>query len=403
VKSNLKKVVWGIGELEGWRIDSGGEQTHRQLFQPFNGHEVEEFLEAHAEAGIKNVIWHAGRSVANFRTDHPLLSTYGTVGDSNAAGPGDLRFKKMMEQRCLLEATVKFCRHNDIILAARLAMNRHYGEAYGGLWTSKFFRDHPEYHEIPWQTADGPTGRMCYAFEEVRHERISFLLEMARKGPDILHLDFARQPPMIMYHPRLVDGFKRRTGVDPRKLSILDGERFWDWMRYRSEHMTQFMRELNKERRDYEEKSGRTITIQVRVTDGGFETNLLSGIDLRVWCEEGLFDELFTTPLEWIVGHYQHDLISYISLAHQFDMPLYAGISALPVAGFSANPIRLIQRALDAYEDGADGVALYQTDFALEHPSLSWCLRYFSDPQGLKEIADAATISNRLGGCKFWN
>ena len=65
--------------------------------------------------------------------------------------------------------------------------------------------DNPHLRE---KTKDGKTtsGKMCYALDEVRKERLDILLESQRIGVDALVLDFCRQVPMLLYHESLVKG-----------------------------------------------------------------------------------------------------------------------------------------------------------------------------------------------------
>ncbi|MDD3114071.1 MAG: hypothetical protein PHT56_06770 [Candidatus Izemoplasmatales bacterium] len=379
------KTVWGITELETWNAGHGNEQAWEPSLQDYTGREVEDCLQAHLDAGIEHVIWHNGRSTTCFQTDNPLLSPYGSVGDFGRADPLTMRFLKMMQARCILEAALDYSREKSIVLAGRVTMNRHYGEAYGGVFTSDFYRNNPDFHEVGYEGPDQPVGRMCYAFAEVRRERIEFMMETVRKDVRVLHLDFVRQPPMALYHPRLVEGFRSRTGLDPRELKLLDGESYWEWMRFRSQPITLFMRELKSELEAFAAQSNEEVRVQVRVTDGGPDENLLAGVDLMAWIEEGLFDDLFTSPLDWIAGHYRHDLPAYAGLARKHRFNLYAGVGTLPVPGYAVNPLRLVRMALNALEAGVDGLALYQTDYSLTHPDLAWCLPLLGDAEKLRE------------------
>jgi len=245
--------------------------------------------------------------------------------------------------------------------------------------------------------ADADPSRLCYALEAVRRERIDLLLEAAWIGVDGLQLDFCRQPPMCRYHPALIDGFRADAGIDPRDIDPWEGSGFRDWISYRAQFVTQMMRELHSELQAIRRQTGRAIPLQARVTDNGLDVNLMSGIDLRTWCSEGLIQEISVSSLNWLQEFQEHDLRPYTQLGHQHGIRVLGGVNALAIQRVSGalptreeiNPARMAQRALDQYSAGADGVTLYQSDFAVECTELLDILPMLGDPAALQTYTTA--------------
>ena len=154
-------------------------------------------------------------------------------------------------------------------------------ELYGG-----FARKHPELHCVDRDGTKLP--RISYAFPETRRYVISLFREMAEYPIDGVCVLYNRRPPLVAYEAPLVEGFKSRFGEDPRSLDPRD-ER---WLKYRSEVLTQFMRELRAELDAVGREQKRAQRLAISAVVSRAEENVLHGMDLRTWIKEGLVDTI---------------------------------------------------------------------------------------------------------------
>ncbi len=284
-----------------------------------------------------------------------------------------------------------------MILWGRVAMNRHYSVRYcGGSLTSKFAASHPGWYEVTREGGADPS-RLCYAFPEVRRERVAILSEITRIGVYGLQLDFCRQPPIIRYHPVLVEGYRKKMGIDPRGIEGLDREACLSWWRFRAEFVTQFMRELKSAIDEIRRERGRPIPVQARICDSGFDINLAAGLDVVTWCREGLIDELCVNPLHWAYEGIVHDVRPYVELCRRTGIRILGGAHTNcidPVGDAGINPVVLARRVLDLYRQGVEGVVLYETEYGVEREELADLLPIVGNPEALEEyLSDSERLA----------
>ena len=371
------KTVWGIAELFEWIYDR----------QRTTGRDTEDCLQAHLDAGVRHVIWAVGRSTVDYHSALPSTTPY--VGDSR---PETKIIGDAMRARCCLRTAMEFASKNGMTIYARLGMNRHYSKgAYGGGLTSRFAAEHPEWHCV--DKKGGPDhSRLSYFFPEVRQERMDTLREVARIGTHGLCLDFCRQVPMMRYEPPVVQAYMAKGNADPRTLDFKD-PKFPDWCRFRCEYVTLFMRDLRKALREVEKETGRKTPVMARVTDAGLDVNLMEGTDVETWVKEGLIDELCTNPLWWLQYRYPDTVTPYVNLAHAHGMKMWGGVGALAAQKTKLNPVSFLQRTKRQYDEGADGVAIYQSDYGCEQPVLKPIIPKLADPGAVATLlADQALL-----------
>lgn len=378
---------FGIAELYCWV----GHLPDREWR---TGTEVEDCLQAHLDHGIRQVAWKLGRSVIEFHTDLPRATLFTGEGHPEPWGP---ELGQVFTERCVLRAALDFARANGMTLYGRLGMNRHYSKAsYGGCFTSRWAGAHPEFHEITKEGGPDPS-RLCYAIDDVREERVDLLVEAARIGCEGLQLDFCRQPPLTRYHPALTDSF----GADPRPIDPWRGPAFVEWIAHRAMFVTLMLRELHARLQPLRAQTGRAIPVQVRVPDNGLDVALMAGLDVRAWCAEGLMQELSVSSLNWLADFQEHELRPYVELGRKHGVKVFGGVNALALQRVSGalpgpeeiSPIRLAERALQQYDAGAEGMTLYQSDFAVWPEELREVLPLLGRPQAL--AAFAADETNR--------
>lgn len=364
-----RKTVWGIAELFEW--------IYR--LQKANGHDTEDCLQAHLDHGIRHVIWAIGRSTVDYHSKLPATTLY--VGDSR---PETKIIGDAMKQRCTLRAAMAFARGRGMTIYARLGMNRHYGSGYGGALRSKWAAEHPELWFVTKKSKPDST-RLSYFFPEYRRERIAILAEVAEIGAHGLCLDFCRQVPHMDYQPKLIAAWQATGGSDPR--AFKPGEpRFMEWCRFRAGYVTTFLRELRAALGEVEKRLGRRVPVMARITDCGLDVNLMEGMDVETWMKERLVDELCTNPLWWLRYKYPDTLASYAKLASAHGIKLWGGVGCLPAAKTKVNPVSFLRRAQRQYGEGADGVALYQSDTGIRDPILTPFLPQLAEPAAVARL-----------------
>lgn len=288
-------------------------------------------LRAHLSCGIREVSWHCARSTVFYHNNLPNATLYDDEGDERPEIHG---LGKVYRRRCGLRAALNFAEENGMTIWGRVAMNRHYGaQSYGGSLTSRFAAQHPEWHEV---TGEGErdTSRLYYAIPQIREERISILCELARISLHGLQLDFCRQPPILRYHPALTGSFKKKTGRDPREIRSLDRQSCLKWWHHRANFLTQFMRELKESLDPIRTEKGRSLPVQARMTDCGFDINLAAGLDVTRWCREALVQELCVNPLQWVAEAQTHDVEPYVELGKATGVTVLGGAHVNVASGW---------------------------------------------------------------------
>ncbi|MFA5189973.1 MAG: hypothetical protein WC740_04560 [Verrucomicrobiia bacterium] len=369
--ANDPKIVWGIAELFEW--------IYR--LQKSTGHDTEDCLQAHLDHGIRHVIWAIGRSTVDYHSKLPASTLY--VGDSR---PETKIIGEVLKQRCTLRAAMAFARERGMTIYARLCMNRHYGSGYGGALRSRWAAEHPELWFVTKKGKPDPT-RLSYFFPEYRRERIAILAEVAAIGPHGLCLDFCRQVPHMDYQPKLIAAWQAKSGGDPHALKPGDPG-FMEWCRFRAGYVTAFLRELRAALGDVEKRLGHRVPVMARITDCGLDVNLMEGMDVETWLKEKLVDELCTNPLWWLHYKYPDTLAPYAKLARAHGVKLWGGVGCLPAAKTRVNPVSFLRRVQRQYGEGANGMALYQSDTGIRYPILT---------PYLPQLGDAAAVARWLG------
>lgn len=374
------KTVWGIAELYEWVLQ------HRKT----TGHDTADCLQAHLDHGIRRVIWHLGRSTLDYHSGLPTATRY--AGDTR---PESAAVAESFRKECSLRAALAFAAKNDMVIYGRLAMNRHYGPGFGGGLRSKFVADHPEWMERD-RRGNVDQTRVSFAVPEYREERIGILLEAAEIGAHGLALDFCRQPPLVRYHPLVLDPWLKQGREDPRGMKVGSPE-FLQWAEHRCGFINAFLRELRGRLRQFEQTKGRRVPLMVRITEGTLALNLMEGIDLLTWVKEGLVDEVALDPFVLWDFDYPHSAKAYADLCHSHGVKLYGGVNCTAAKGTVPNGRGFLERVARSYGEGTAGIALYQTDTPLHDarlkPILGPLLPRLGDPAALEALLRAARLS----------
>ena len=369
-----RKTVWGIAELWQWLYEK----------QQTSGHDSADCLQAHLDHGIRHVIWALGRSTLDYQSALPTSTRY--AGDTR---PETKVIGDSFRQECSLRAALAFAEKNNIVIYGRLGMNRHYGDSLGGGLRSQYIAAHPEWMEKHrGGQADGT--RVSFAIPEYRAERIAVLLEAAQIGAHGLCLDFCRQPPIARYHPHILEPWLKTGRDDPRKMTVGSPE-FLAWAQHRADFVNLFMRDLRDQLRKLEKITQRKVPVMVRIPEATLALNLMEGLDLRTWLKENWVDEITLNPL-WIWDiDYPDTARPYLELARAHGAKVYGGANTVTGKGVTANARGFLERVARNYDEGADGIALFQTDAALLDPALKALFRPV-----FPHLADASVVSEML-------
>ena len=369
-----RKTVWGIAELWQWLYEK----------QQTSGHDSADCLQAHLDHGIRHVIWALGRSTLDYQSALPTSTRY--AGDTR---PETKVIGDSFRQECSLRAALAFAEKNNMVIYGRLGMNRHYGDSLGGGLRSQYIAAHPEWMEKHrGGQADGT--RVSFAIPEYRAERIAVLLEAAQIGAHGLCLDFCRQPPIARYHPHILEPWLKTGRDDPRKMTVGSPE-FLAWAQHRADFVNLFMRDLRDQLRKLEKITQRKVPVMVRIPEATLALNLMEGLDLRTWLKENWVDEITLNPL-WIWDiDYPDTARPYLELARAHGAKVYGGANTVTGKGVTANARGFLERVARNYDEGADGIALFQTDAALLDPALKALFRPV-----FPHLADASVVSEML-------
>ncbi len=340
----------------------------------------EENARRHRDLGFNVLSWHMYLGYCQFPTRVGTIAPL--IDDANPehrriachnAGPryrheAEMAWREMIHRHdCMAEGS-RIARAHGLAFAPCLRMNNewhaswvlHYHpnmKYWETFWCPKFFMDHSEYWS---RHKDGSPagGGMDYSHPEVRAYRLAICREVMAYGPrlDALFLDLHRHAPMVSYPDHAVAAFRRRYGIDVRKIEPLDADVMDPrWHALRAGYFTTFMRAFRKA----QARLARRAPIVVRCGPT-FEKALHEGADLRAWFKEGLVDVLM------LEEHGPGSLAGSISLAPVIREASRAGVR---VMGAFANPTfvqktpwKRLARIMDRWmEDGAAGVAFYES------------------------------------------
>lgn len=150
-----------------------------------------------------------------------------------------------------------------------------------------YYDHHPELHCVD---RDGKTlPRLSYAYNETQDYCLALLREMAQYPIDGICLLYNRRPPYVAYESPLLERFAAAHGGDPRELGDDDP----DWLQFRAEVITDFMRRVRREMDAVAREGGRTRKIEISACVLGLESeNRHFGLDVETWAREGLVDVL---------------------------------------------------------------------------------------------------------------
>lgn len=279
-----------------------------------------------------------------------------------------------------LRVAVDYCHGNELKIFADYRMDHTYPiGAYNDDFTGKFQRENQNLRCI---NKDGSYNvHLSHAYPQVNAEKKAALKEQAQYGVDGIYLDFTRFPPWVLYEAPVVESFITRYGEDPRKIEDNDLR----WLKHRAGYMTEFMRDLRSELNDIGRKMGMKITLAAQVDcqpafvtspSGRADINLVNALDLRTWIAEELIDVLAVSR-ERIYSNISLDY--YVRMTEGKKCKLWAVLGQTDLTLFpedydwqgyfggwprkmipQLDPNRLLRHANDLYNQGAEGVLIWE-------------------------------------------
>lgn len=402
--------LYGIAEPPGLYFDGHFDGTCSSFPILSEGEDiVEHIFDRQQELGVRNVIWQLGRTWLTFHTDHPDLTVQGSITrQENLVDKLSSRlWYDYLQEHCPLRRALDEGEARGMPVWGWLCMNRNYRPDDAKFSISRFWADnHPLMGEYT-KTGERDFSRLCYIFPEYREERLAAVLEAAKasgykseKHLETIVIDFVRQPPMLQYHPLLCEKYEQETGTDPRQIPAQDVEAYPAWCKWRADILTDFVRTVRAELNRYGDEIGHAFKLVPRITDLGVNVNLIEGIDIVTWCQEGLIDGIVTSPLNWVRTVWEHDLRPYALLGQTHGIPIIAGVSLNQQTRFhrnggSVNFAVLARRVHDYQTQGADGIAFYQSESGLEFDGIEEVVPRLADPEETRVLLSDRAFLDR--------
>lgn len=225
---------------------------------------------------------------------------------------------------------------------------------YEETFNSKFFYQHPEWRCVD---RDGtPTFYMSYAFPQVRKQLLDIFRETLELQPEGVGFVFNRGMPLMLWEQAFCERFKQMHNADAKSVPD-DDPRIHAT---RAAVMTDFLAEVRALLDETAKQQGRTVPYKISLgTFAKEEDNKRWGLDLPLWIERGLVDDL---ALTWFAYH-----TSFTKTPGQLDMDYYRRITkgtktrAYPmvIAWKTGKPKELCQKAAGYLAAGDPGIAIW--------------------------------------------
>lgn len=219
---------------------------------------------------------------------------------------------------------------------------------------SDFYEAHPEWRAIDY---DGtPTMYLSYAVEEVQDHLIDVYREALVSGADGVGFLFHRGMPMILWEEPFCQRFLQKYAVDPRTLKE-DDPRVYE---LRGEIVTGFIRKIRRLLDEVNAERG-GVDRRLKLAVATFATsadNEKFGLDVERWIKERLIDQI---GIAWFANHTSGlaartgDTAYYARLTEGSEVKVYPFF----VGWKLESAARLLQDTIRHYEDGADGIAVW--------------------------------------------
>ena len=348
---------------------------------------VYDMIGQHKAVGCNRIYWINGAGALTYETT--IERRY--PGEKNR--PWTQRSAWMAANVPILSSACKYAHEQGLELWAWYRMNNEFGNGYETALNSEFFNTKPQFREKHLNgQLDG--GRLSFAYPEVRAYKRAVCCEMIQLGCDGLLLGGLRHPPMLLWADPICGGFAKRFGTDPRK-KALSARMMKEFYAYRASFMTTFIEELREDLR----RLGRGSTpISLRIAMDGLDQNLRDGFDVETLVQRRLIQELC------LHGNYLGNRV-YLPYAVPGKMRPYRelvrGTNVRIVGaidgGITPSATNLLNYARFFHTEGAQGFAIYESDFVFQNPALRTTLPALCQIQRITEPYFSVSSSSTHG------
>ena len=363
----VKLVPLDVSEIAHEREDRVRRDT-RRLFahQDANGplglwrltstRDIQREIEPYRDTDFSRLYWEVGRGDLMFsHTELGREATFDGLGDfARVFDRLHVESRRVLRERNIdpFDVAVDYAHAIGLELhAAYRVAGFRFPPPYDHFnWGDSVYERHPEWRGVNREGRQTP--RLAYTYPEVRAHVIDLLREMCQRPIDGVCLLYCRRPPLVEYEPPLVDGFMRRFGKDPRTLDPLDPQ----WLHYRAEVLTQFMREVRQALDETAAAQGRSEPFHISAVVLSSEVeNLANAIDLRQWVAQGLVDTIIPYTSELDLDSVTPAWTDPASLRFFVDLVRGTPVTLAPnVMPRHMPPGDLRQRAADIFDAGAE-------------------------------------------------
>lgn len=257
----------------------------------------------HANSKVNKIFWRVDGQCSDYASKVNTMR-YVSAKVHGVFVPRAKAYGLVLRKADMLKLSVEAARRYGASLWGWMRFN-----SYMGNVMSDFYKQHPEYWE-EWDSGR-KGGKLCLAWPEVRKHKIAILVEAASYGLDGLSLGFLRHPPVVQYAKVMCDAYEKEFGRQPprdpkhpdahRRFILPENDpKLQRWWQFRAGYLTTFGRELKAALRGNGLEHVK-ISIWVRPNHCLFD-----GIDLPVWLNEGLCDEVVSQM--YVQGNYNPEI-----------------------------------------------------------------------------------------------
>jgi hypothetical protein len=224
---------------------------------------------------------------------------------------------------------------------------------YEETFNSEFFYAHPEWRCID---RDGtPTFFMSYANPEVRRHLIDIFRETLELQPEGVGFLFNRGMPLMLWEEAFCQRFQQMHNADAKAVPE-DDPRI---LATRAAIMTDFMTEVRALLDETAQKQGRKVPYKISLGTFAKEAdNQKWGLDLPLWIQRGLVDQLATTWFAYHTSFAQPDMAYYRRLTKGTNTKAYPMV----IAWKTGKPKELCAKAAGYLAAGDPGIAIWDPE-----------------------------------------
>ena len=340
-----------------------------------------------AEVGLSTIGFGIARGVCWYQSTAEGATIYPSKSGSINNLPSYKHNRPIIMKKCnTLEVGCDTADSIGAEILGWLTMNRWYDKSQ--LEDSVFQGKH-QYLRERWKSGKREAGRFCYFFPELRKERISLLVDAVKQGTDGVLIGCARQPPMMLYHPKMVEAYIKETGINPMKLNYkTERAKIMAWAKWRAKYFTMVLEELKPQLKAINPDA----VIAIRILAAGFDRNLLQGLDVKDWARKGLIDRIWLDPIADGSTSTERNVRPYITLGRQFNIEINGGIGRISYYAGRQSFLPPLKTTLGMIETGVDGIEYYETENFACASQYKWWTPVYGNAKMMRYVLDETNI-----------